>query len=701
MSSGFGVRGSRFSRSHCNVEIDREIRAQCAYRQGLAWCTLHLAALLAFIIQYSLFIVPAYAQGRTAPIAVRDVSVRFEHLTVADGLSQTTIYAIYQDRQGFMWFATQDGLNRYDGHSMKVYRHVPFDTTALGDNTVVSITEDREGYLWIGSGGGLHRMNPDTETFYAFRNDPFDPTSLGSDVVRHAREDREGLLWIATSDGLDRYDRATGEFTHFRHDPADPSSISSNGVLWIYEDTRGMLWIATANGLNRMRADRSGFDHFLTSEPGSADPSPSNYHVQRLLERPEEPGILWVGTAQGLVRLTAETGSTATFLPTSDPNLNRIPDLVQDPIATNVLWMPVPGAGLGRYDLRNGEFSIHGTDPGNPHSLSTTNTERVFVDRSGMLWVGVNGVGVDRFNPATVGMSHFRHDPGNPGALPGSHVRGIYQDVEGGLWAGSTDLQGVSRLSRFDPASRMFRHFEHRAGDPRSLGEGRVRSVLVDRTGAVWVGVDGSGLARMAPGELGRFRHMRPDPSNPASLSHAVVRYLLEDHSGTIWVATNGGLDRVEFVDEGSFVHYRHDPNDPETLTSDRTSVLFESRAGFLWVGADGGLNKLDPLTGKVQRFQHDENDRNSLASDAILAINERSREPGVIWVGTFGGGLNRLDVATREITHFTELDGLPNNTVYGILEDEQGRLWMSTNLGLARLDPETKSIRSFGLDVG
>lgn len=642
-----------------------------------------------------------YAQSRTAPIAVRDISVRFEHLTVADGLSQTTIYAIYQDRHGFMWFATQDGLNRYDGQEMKVYRHVPFDSTAIGDNTVVSITEDHDGYLWIGSGRGLHRMDPATEKFTAIRNDPADPASLGSDVVRHALEDRNGVLWITTSLGLDRYDREAGTFTHYVHDPADSSSISRGGASWIFEDLSGRLWISTASGLDRMHEDLNGFDHFLTSEPESRDLSPDNYGVQRVLERPEEPGILWVGTSSGLIRLNPQTGETKTFVPTSDPSLQSIPDLVQDPIATNVLWLPVPGAGLCRFDLRTGTFSVHGPDPTDPQSLSTTNTERVFVDRSGMLWVGVNGVGVDRFNPATVGMSHFRHDPGKPGSLPGSHVRGLFQGQDGGLWVGSTDVQGVSRLSRFDPGTRLFRHFEHDPRNPSSLGEGRIRAVLVDRTDAVWIAVAGSGLDRMAPGLSGRFRHYKPDPDNPSSISHRVVRYLLEDHSGTIWAATNGGLDRLISAEDGTFTHYHHDPENDKTLTGDRTSVLFESRAGFIWVGADGGLNRLDPLTGKVDRYQHDESDVSSLASDAVLSIHERSREPGVIWAGTFGGGLNRLDVSSGDVTHYTQKDGLPNNTVYGILEDDQGRLWMSTNVGLARFDPETGSVRAYGLDVG
>lgn len=641
------------------------------------------------------------AQGRTAPVAVRDVSVRFQHLTVADGLSQTTIYAIHQDRHGFMWFATQDGLNRYDGHTVKVYRHVPFDTTAIGDNTLVSITEDRDGFLWIGSGRGLHRMDPTTESFTAFRHDPDDERSLGSDEVRHVLEDREGGLWISTGRGLDRFDRDTREFAHYFHLPSDPLSLSHNGVLWTFEDRAGSLWVSTANGLNRMRPDGRTFDRFLTTTPGHPSPSPIEYTVQRLLERSDEPGVFWAATVDGLVRLNPATGESERFKPNEELGLGRIADLVQDPIAANVLWLAAPGAGLARFDIRTGEYSLYGTDPTDPQSLSTTNTERVFLDRSGMLWVGVNGVGVDRFNPATVGMSHLRHQPGSRSSLPGSHVRGIYQDRDGGLWTGTTDVQGASRLSRFDPATRTFSHYEHRAGDPQSLGKERVRAVLVDRTGAVWVGLAGAGLDRMAADRPGRFRHFRHEPDDPTSLSHDVVRHLLEDRSGAVWVATNGGVDRLISVDDGTFFHYRHDPDDETTLTSNRTSVLFESLAGFIWVGADGGLNRLDPLTGRVQRFLHNPRDRSTLASDAILALHERTREPGIIWVGTFGGGLNRLQVARGIVEHFTVRDGLPNNTVYGILEDDRGRLWMSTNVGLARFDPENNTVRTYGLDVG
>ena len=421
------------------------------------------------------------AQGRTAPIAVRDVSVRFEHLTVADGLSQTTIYAIHQDRFGFMWFATQDGLNRYDGHSIKVYRHEPFDSTGLGNNTVVAISEDRDGNLWVGTGRGLYRMSRGTEQFAAFRNDPNDPESFGSDRASHILEDRNGTLWVATQRGLDRFDKESETFTHYRNDPSNPASISHNLVLSVYEDLAGHVWVATAHGLNRIRTDLQGFDRFLESDIGSGEASLSNYAVQRILERPEEPGILWVATGTGLLRFDPESEMIDTFEPTSDPNARRVADLVQDPISTSVLWLAVPGTGLVRFDIRTGAFTIHGTDPTNPRGLSTTNTERVFGDRSGMLWVGVNGVGVDRFNPATVGMSHLRHDPGNPQSLPGSHVRGIYQDQDGGLWVGTRNRRGVSRVSHYDPTLRTFRHFGHRTEERTSLAEGIIRAVLIDR----------------------------------------------------------------------------------------------------------------------------------------------------------------------------------------------------------------------------
>jgi ligand-binding sensor domain-containing protein len=259
------------------------------------------------------------------------------------------------------------------------------------------------------------------------------------------------------------------------------------------------------------------------------------------------------------------------FAPTADPNLHRVPDLAQDPIDANVLCLPVPVAGLGRFDIGTREFSIHGADPTDPQSLSTTNTERVFVDRSGMLWVGVNGVGVDRFNPGTVGMSHFRYNPSHLGSLLGSHVRGLFQESDGGLWVGTTDRQGLPRLSRFDPRMRIFRHFRHDETDPRSLSDGRIRTVLVDGSGRVWVGVERSGLDMMPPGQMGVFRHFRRRSDDPTSLSHDVVRNMLEDRNGTVWVATNGGLDKVVSPERGTFDHYFHDPLDENTLTGNRT----------------------------------------------------------------------------------------------------------------------------------
>lgn len=623
-------------------------------------------------------------------------NVRFERISIEHGLSQSTIYSIFQDKSGFLWFGTEDGLNKYDGYGFEVYRHDPDDPQSLSDNTILSIFEDHYGVLWIGTyGRGLNRFDRDSNQFTRYRNNPSDPASLVYDTVTVINEDATGNLWIGTWDGLDKYDRESDEFIHYKHDPDDRNSLSHNTVTAIHLDRAGDLWIGTfGGGLNRY--DESA-DQFIPYRHDIVNPNRlSSDYVTSICE--DQNGYLWIGTAdRGLNKFDPDS-EEFTQLGLSEDYQESVG---QDSITTvqtdrsGIIWIGTDGNGLNLLDPSTGKFLKLRNDQGDGFSLSLDYINEIFVDRSGIIWVGTFGGGINKYDPLTARFIHYRHIPGNPNSLSANSVMSISMTEDGNLWIGIFG-GGFDFLDREEG---RISHYKHNPNDPNSLSEDYVWYVLEDRLGIVWIGTTGGGLNRFDPisGEFTRFIH---DPENPNSLSMDYVNVIYEDRDGFLWIGTNGGgLDRFDRK-TGEFYHYLNDPDTTDSLSGNQIWDIMEDRTGRLWIGTGGGgISVLDQETGKFSRFMHDPDDPTSLGDTDVFSIYE-DRE-GTIWIGTYGSGLDRFDLTLGEFKHYRESDGLPNNVVYGILEDEQGYLWLSTNLGLSRFDPKSESFKNFDVSDG
>jgi ligand-binding sensor domain-containing protein/serine phosphatase RsbU (regulator of sigma subunit) len=614
----------------------------------------------------------------------------FERISLREGLSQSVIEAIVQDRKGFLWFATEDGLNRYDGYGFTVYRYQPGNPRSLSYNEIKALYEDRAGILWVGTfEGGLNRFDPAAATFTRYRHDPADPASLAANTVRCVLEDRAGNLWIGTQGGgLDRLDRATGRFAHYRHDPANPSSLAHDDVRALLEDRSGVLWVGTyGGGLHRFDREKEVFTRIRAdaADPGSL----SHDLVTALLE--DRSGALWVGTyGGGMNALDRETGRFRHYRAGGPRTLPS--DLVRSLFEgeSGTLWIATDGGGLARLDRATGEVESWRNDPLSPLSLSTDRVWSVFEDRSRVLWIGTYGGGLNKLDIGRKRFQLFRREPGNPNSLNHNIVWAIHEDGDGILWIG-TDAGGLNRLDR---RTGEFRSFLHDPRDPRSLSHDAVRVVYEDREGVFWLGTNGGGLNRFdrARGTFQRFRH---DPAAPESLSHDEIRSVFEDRAGHLWIGTyGGGLDRLDRR-TGRFVHHRHDPADARSLSSDFIRSVFQDSEGTLWIGTNGGgLNRLDAETGAFTAYRANVGDAGSLGNDYVFQVHEG--RDGALWIATFGGGLNRFDRKAGRFRRFTQADGLSSDSTYGLLEDETGRLWVSTTRGLSCFDPKAGSFHNY-----
>jgi len=628
-------------------------------------------------------------------------NLRFERLSLEEGLSQSHVNAILQDSRGFMWFGTQDGLNRYDGYRFTVFKHDPFDPTSLSSNIVWAIHEAADGTLWVGTdGGGLDRFDPRTGVFAHHRHDPRDPKSLSSDRVRAVWETRDGALWVGTDGGgLNRLERSDGSFTRLRHNPSNHDSLSSDRIRHLMEDREGALWISTdGGGLSRLDPARTRFTAWRTNP---ADPKSLSDDRVRSTFQDREGGV-WVATYRGgLNRLDAATGTFSRFRrDPADPGSlgdDKVRVVYQD--RSGILWVGTDG-GLDEWrpDARRFVHYRHeSTDPG---SLSDDRVMSIYQDRGGVLWVGTQGGGLSRWNMVTSSFSLFRVDPRSRSTFTSNAVTSFESDGGGVVWVGT--YQGLNRYERRNGTVRIYRH------DPRarrSLSDDRVMSLLVDRRGTLWVGTLDGGLNRLDPA-TGGFTRLRHDPDDEATLSGDGVTSLLEDADGSLWVGVyRGGLNRLDPLTGRVTRRFRHDPAATSSLSSDRVIALARDSKGALWVGTEGGgLNRLDAVSGTFVRYRRDPNVAGSLSGDVVFSIHEDRR--GTLWVGTQGAGLNRSDPQDRadgtlRFRTYTERHGLPNDSVYGILEDDSGDLWLSTNRGLSRLDPRREAFRNFDTSHG
>jgi two-component system sensor histidine kinase ChiS len=616
-------------------------------------------------------------------------SLRFEHISVDQGLSQNGAYAIIQDRKGFMWFGTQDGLDKYDGTSFTVYKHDPDDPASISDNWIWTILEDRQGTLWIGTlSGGLNSYDRDSDRFTQYRHNPEDENSLRSNEVLALHEDSDGAIWVGTRGGLDKLDRQNATFTHFEYDRDAPQDTDGEAVLAIHEGEDGDFWLGTDGGLVHFDPE-NGRGTYYRHDPGDPD-TISGKSVWSIYE--DQLGELWLGTDAGLDNFDPQLEHFTHYQADPDDpqslSNNEVRTIFED--GSGVLWIGTYGGGLNRFDRERERFIRYQPNVNDLHSISHQAIFAINQDQEGVLWIGTEGGGLNKLNLAGLKFASFNADSNNPNSLSNSDVRGIHEDRSGRLWVGTND-----GLNRFDPKNGLWHHYYHDPDDPKSLSSDIIGDVYEDRSGRIWVSTFDAGINLKEPSDEG-FIHYQADPEDPASLSSNFATIIYQDRAGVLWFGTDTGLNRYD-EESDSFTSYQTNPADPNSLPHNMIFSLYEDQQGTFWVGSfGGGMSKFDRENEHFTNFQTDAQRESSLSNNLVTSFLED--ESGTLWIGT-AGGLNKLDRQAERFTHFRENDGLTNDTVLGILEDEQGNLWLSTNNGLSKFDPRSEVFTNF--DVG
>lgn len=590
-----------------------------------------------------------------------------------------------------MWFGTEEGLNRYDGYNFHTYQNVQRDTTSMSASDIRSMIEDQAGNLWVGTTEGLNVLDRKKDSFRRV------PLSIGQDKSAETNfifslyEDLNGDIWIGTLNGFYWYHKAEGQFTYY----GEEALQAKVEVRAFSEDANGDLLIGSNLALYKLNKREKKVKRFPTTK-GEAYP----YDISSIIKGRDDR--IWLGTYGGLFEVTwkrqEETGEevcqyTPYYFSPGDFSLhkNMIHSMTADDQGN--LWL---GAfdGLFVFDTATKEFTRSHYQKAVPGSLSANFIMSAYTDKRGDIWLGTFMGGINVYHQNNSGFEHPLKDRMGS-QMSGKFISSFAETPEGNLWIATTD----GGLSFMDRTTGLLTNYMHDARSENSLSINDVRDIVIDDDGRLWAATYFGGLNCFDPTSR-QFQRFTADPSDPNSISRLDLNAIFKDSKGRIWIGIQGG--GIELYDErqNRFIHFKHDPQNTNTISNNIVVDLFEDQADNLWVATrHSGVNRMNLKTFEITRFRHNRLDSNTISSDAVTHTFQDSK--GEIWIGTRDAGLNRFDPKTGYFTSYRKSDGLPSDAIHGILEDDDGYLWLSTNQGLSRFSPATAEIVNFDKSDG
>jgi signal transduction histidine kinase/ligand-binding sensor domain-containing protein len=605
--------------------------------------------------------------------------MRFEHITVQDGLPENSVRQILQDYQGFLWLATQNGLVKYDGYKLTVFNYDPLDSHSLGGRFIFSIYEDKAKDIWIGTEFGLSKYDRKKNWFENFSLDG-KVTSVYSYSIYTICEDNFGQLYFGSlGTGLFKFDKTKKSYTKFLHDPNDSNSIASNSINGVFTFDSSTIWIGTTDeGLCKFNVKDQTFKNYKIVANDTNSKS-RNFVFSMAKDR---KGILWIGTTHELFKFneltetfTAQTISGGDSLASGDYEISNI---YED--KRGILWLAIFNYGLVKFEPGTGEFCRYKNDPSNEYSLRMNFVSSAYEDRTGVFWVGTFWGGLHKYDMRKSEFSHFK--PNTNEYSRNNYVETLIEDSTGAIWVGT-----YNSLKRFDRSNQSFTDFANIFSIDEDLQTKRIESLYMDNQDIFWIGTDdGLIMYNKKKKTNSVFRHITDDST---SISGNFISEIYEDRDSNLWIGTLKGLNLYD-RNHNSFKVFRYDKDDSNSLSQDEVLCIYQDRFDGLWIGTNwGGLNKFDKISGTFDRYYYPK-----LGFTCISSLAEENT--GNLWIGTYNTGMCLFDIKTGAVKFVMEKERLINNTIVSTIKDDTGNLWSGTDNGLTRFNPETKSIKNF-----
>ncbi len=628
-------------------------------------------------------------------------SLPVERLSSELGLSQNMILCLLQDSKGFIWVGTKDGLNRYDGYQFKVYRFDPFDTLSISDNYIRSILEDREGRMWVNTANGLNLFDRAKEIFYRV------PLTLVP-ASNSLSEDSQGNLWLTRiNSGLIKIELPPGrqnlEGLRARIFMPDSSSDNTGAKTEnLYSpcmDESGAWWTVHNQSIPVERYYLNDDQQTYRSSKDFSDvPYPN---MRRILEGRHNCSIalgkglnnkIWIGAGDSLMCWDSRRGQFSCYRIFHTPNNqylweNRWPGstvFLED--HRNRLWIggPIPHHIL---DLKTSEITGYSQLPESDPLYYGIGA--MLEDQGGVIWLGTRGNGLMKFNDNA---RRFASPENNPGLWEGGSLRGIGKTSDGKIWVGTTNIDILWLERQKNSIKKVL---------PKKLNaityRGTAYCFYQSEPNILWIGTETNfiKLTNCSSDDPDAVEIMI-DSSLARQKIHHYPAKIISDDKGGMWLACVDALRHFNPA-TGNFATYPFFNGDLDKINSNLFPTVFKDRKRVIWVGLTEGLWRFDPARKTFRKYQNDPKDPNSISHNLVKTIAEDPKEPDrYLWIGTGGGGLNRFDMETGVFEKFTEKDGLADMVVYGILTDDEGNLWMSTNKGISVFNPQTRSFRNF-----
>ena len=594
--------------------------------------------------------------------AIGTNNLNFEHYSVPQGLSNNKIHCILQDRKGWMWFGTSQGVCRFDGYRFTVFKHDSEDSTSLVGDLVRTIFEDHKGQLWIGTeNGGLNKFNREKEIFehYFFHNQP---ALLKNVRISSIREDKEGNLWICSRTKLYKIENENKLIE------IKPIGLLNSTEYYrvIYFDQEGRLMIGTNLGLYVYHSDSN------LTEKVKFKSAYTTFEIGTIV--PEDDGTFLIGTElSGMYVFNPRTvEASQIIIDQKNERSNSVRAISKD--REGNYWIGTRG-GLYTYQKGKGVIAFYCNDKREPSSLRHNSVQCVFLDREDDVWIGT-GDGVNYLDKERQNILAFKSLNGEDHYLNNSEIYSFWLESSGDIWIG-TESGGINILNR---KTGKFRYLISNKNNPNSLSSDCVKSMIDDGNGNLWIGTYLGGL-NIYNLKTGNFKHFRNDPKNPKSLSNDRVWSLLRDSNNDIWVATSSGLDKYNPLSE-SFIHYS------DLVDNQHVNWLSEDKDHSLWIGCTDSLFIYNPKNKEIKRFK-------------IATVSMFTDSKNQIWLTTRSLGFALFSKEKGVIRYYNKKNGLADDQTKAILEDQDQMLWISTAAGLSKFDPEQERFHNFFVKNG